>query len=114
MRTLMRGDWIATALDAVARGAPLPAPFDDDERAWFRLRTDDRVPRTTVTSPDGRYEDCVQQSTAFHAMFTARDDDPLRAALDAIWYATVTFGRERYPELFTELRREFPAVSAHG
>lgn len=85
-------EWIAPALAAMDRGEPLPPPFDDDRRAWDLLLSDARVPRTLVTSPDGRLDNCLQQAMAFPALFSALEPDPLRAALDALWSAAVAFG----------------------
>jgi hypothetical protein len=107
-------EWIAPALAAMDRGEPLPPPFDDDQRAWgMLLLSDARVPRTLVTSPDGRLDNCLQQAMAFPALFAALEQDPLRAALDALWSAAVAFGHGRYQVLFAEVRQAFPAVAAH-
>ncbi|MCT2583066.1 hypothetical protein [Actinophytocola gossypii] len=105
-------DWIDAALAAMDRGEPLPAPFGgDDQQAWQLLFADERVPSTLVTSPDGRLDNCSQQAMAFPAVFSAREADPLRAAVDAIHNAAVAFGYGRHPVLFAELRRAFPAVA---
>jgi hypothetical protein len=106
-------DWIAPALDAMDRGEPLPSPFDgDDTRAWDQLFSDERIPRTVVTSLDGEYSNLLQQAMAFPALFSAREKDPLSAAIDALWNAAVAFGRERNQALFGEIRREFPVLAA--
>lgn len=106
-------DWIAAALDAMDRNEPLPRPFDgDDNRAWDLLFSDERVPSTVVTSLDGRYSNFLQQAMAFPAIFSARERDPLSAALDALWNAAVAFGRGRYQLLFSEVRQAFPSLSA--
>ncbi|WP_328606949.1 hypothetical protein OG943_44850 [Amycolatopsis sp. NBC_00345] len=104
-------EWIAPALAAMDRGEALPSLFDDDRQAWDLLLTDERVPRTTATSPDGRHDNCLQQAMAFPALFSAREPDPLRAAFDALWSAAVTFGYGRHGVLFTEVRQVFPAVA---
>jgi hypothetical protein len=104
-------EWIAHALAAMDRGESLPAPFDDDRRAWDLLLSDERVPRTTVTSPDGTRDNCLQQAMAFPAVFSAREQDPLCAALDALWSAAVAFGHGQHQALFTEVREAFPAVA---
>ncbi len=110
-------DWIAPALAAMDRGDPLPPPFDGDGRpgsskpAFDRLRSDRRVPRTAVPSPDGRFGQCHQQSMALPAIFSARQEDPLRAALDALHSGAAGFGRDRYPALFTEVREAFPRLA---
>jgi hypothetical protein len=105
-------EWIAPALAAMDRGEPLPSPFDHDQRAWELLLSDAGVPQTLVTSPDGRLDNCLQQAMAFPALFAALEQDPLRAALDALWSAAVTFGHSRHQVLFTEVRQAFPAVAA--
>ena len=103
-------EWIAPALAAMDRGEALPPLFDDDRQAWDLLFTDERVPRTTTTSPDGSHDNCLQQAMAFPALFSAREPDPLCAALDALWSAAVTFGHGRYGLLFSEVRQAFPTL----
>ncbi|WP_406634984.1 hypothetical protein [Amycolatopsis sp. WGS_07] len=104
-------EWIAPALAAMDRGAPLPPPFDGDRRAaWDRLFADEQVPHTLATSPDGQHDNCLQQAMAFPAVFSAREPDPLAAAFDALWDAAVTFGYGRHGVLFTEVRQAFPAL----
>jgi hypothetical protein len=105
--------WIAAALDAMDRGEPLPWPFDgDDRRAWDLLFSDEQVPRTIVTSLDGRHSNFRQQAAAFPALFSAREQDPLNAAIDALWNASAAFGRDRLQVLFSEVRQAFPALAA--
>lgn len=105
-------DWIAAALDAMDRGEPLPRPFDgDDRRAWDLLFSDERVPSTLVASLDGLHGSFLQQAMAFPALFSAREQDPLGAALDALWNAAVAFGYGQYPVLFGEVRQAFPALA---
>jgi hypothetical protein len=106
-------EWIAPALAAMDRGEPLPPPLDDERRAWDLLLSDARVPRTLVTSPDGRLDNCLQQAMAFPALFSTLEQDPLRAALDALWSAAVAFGHGRHQVLFSEVRQAIPAVAAH-
>ena len=105
-------DWIAAALDAMDRGESLPWPFDgDDRRAWDLLFSDKRVPSTLVTSLDGLHSNFLQQAMAFPALFSAREQDSLSAALDALWNAAVAFGHGRYQVLFSEVRQAFPALA---
>jgi hypothetical protein len=105
-------DWISPALNAMDRGEPLPRPFDgDDRRAWDQLFSDERVPHTLVTSLDGLHSNLLQQAMALPALFSAREQDPLSAAIDALWNAAITFGRGRNQALFAEIRREFPALA---
>ncbi|PKW13115.1 hypothetical protein [Saccharopolyspora spinosa] len=105
--------WIAPALEAMDRGEPLPEPFDDDRKAWERLLSDERVPRTTTTSLDGRHDNYLQQAMAFPALFSARDEDPLCATFGALWAGAVAFGYGRHGVLFGEVRQAFPAIAEH-
>ncbi|GHJ21115.1 hypothetical protein [Streptomyces albus] len=41
-------DWVAPALAAMAEGRALPAPFDDEDRAWDVLEGEQRIRRSTV------------------------------------------------------------------
>jgi hypothetical protein len=84
-------DWIAAGLRAVEQGLPLPAPLDDEVHAWQVLWADDRVPATTVTSPDGT-PNYSQQALALPALFAATRDDPLVAAVDAVHAAACAHG----------------------
>jgi hypothetical protein len=49
------------------------------------------------------------QAAALPAVFAAADADPLRAAVDAVTAAIVTFGKD-YPHLLQDLRDRFPEV----
>jgi hypothetical protein len=106
--------WIAPALAAMDRGEPLPPPFDGDRLPWDLLFSDEQIPSTTVTSPDGSTDNYRQQAMAFPALLSARNQDPLAAALDALWAAAVAFGHGRRQVLFTEVRRAFPAIASGG
>ncbi|MEU7582486.1 hypothetical protein AB0B50_33435 [Streptomyces sp. NPDC041068] len=102
-------DWIAPALDAAERGQPLPAPFDredDHEPVWDRLLDDPRVPQTLVASTDGSGQEMLRAALAVPALFGAVEDDPLRAAVDALFAAAVAYGPD-YGTLFTEARSAF-------
>ncbi|MFW6691914.1 hypothetical protein [Streptomyces sp. MAR4 CNX-425] len=100
---LDRIGWIAAGLDAVERGEDLPAPLDDHGRAFRRLFADPEVPETVVDSTDGLRDNVLQQAMALPALLAAADTDPLRAALDALSHAAVTWG-STYPDLFAEVR----------
>ncbi|WP_407560031.1 hypothetical protein [Streptomyces sp. 184] len=100
---LDRIGWIAAGLDAVDRGEDPPEPCDDMGRAFGRLFADPEVPETLVDSPDGRFDNVLQQAMALPALFGAAEPDPLRAALDALSHAAATWG-SAYPELFAEAR----------
>lgn len=101
--------WIAAALAAMDADEPPQFPFDHDGRlARTLLLTDEALPRTTVTSLDGATGNISQQVTAFHALLHARDPDPLKAAVKALWAGANAFGHDQYQELLDEVRREFP------
>jgi hypothetical protein len=103
--------WIAAALAAMDADEPPPFPFDHDDRlARTLLLTDEALPRTTVTSLDGATGNISQQVTAFHALLHARDPDPLKAAVRALWAGVNAFGHDQYQELLDEVRREFPVL----
>ncbi|MGC9498442.1 hypothetical protein [Streptomyces sp. WG7] len=102
-------DWIAPALAALDRGEPLPAPFDVPQRAWDRFFADDRTTHTLVDSSDGCRDNLLQQAMAMPALPAAAGPDPLRAALDALFAAAITYGTD-YPALFALARRRFPTL----
>lgn len=99
-------DWVAAALLSLDLGQPLPPPFDDHRRVWERRERDPRVPYTLVDAPEGGERNRVQQAFALPAVWGASDDDPLRAAFDALFAAVGTCGSD-YPELFAEVRATF-------
>ncbi|MGC7099192.1 hypothetical protein ACPZ19_31340 [Amycolatopsis lurida] len=99
--------WISPALAALDRGEALPAPFDAHEAVWDRFFNDPAMPSTTVTSLDGRHDNLLQQAAAIPSIFEATLDDPLEAALTALYAAAVAFGRDHYRTLLTELRASF-------
>ncbi len=85
-------DWIAAALAALDAGEPLPPPFDDHALTWQALWADERVPATTVRSPDGTADNWSQQAMTLPALLCAGDPDPLRAAVASLMHATVGGG----------------------
>jgi hypothetical protein len=99
-------DWIAKALDAVDRGDRLPSPFGDAGEAWNRLLSDSCVPRTLVTTPDGRHDNALQQAMAFPALLACDQDDPLRVVFDALHAGVVTFGQGRQEDFLAEVRQK--------
>ncbi|MFD7617074.1 hypothetical protein ACFV6W_09075, partial [Streptomyces sp. NPDC059802] len=99
-------DWIAPALAALDLGHDLPEPFDDLRRTWDRFFADRTIPHTLVDSPDGSRGGILKQAMAMPALFDAMETDPLRAALDALFAAAVTYGSD-YPRLFDEARQRF-------
>lgn len=100
-------EWIAEALERLDRGEPLPALFQDAERAWEALYSDRRAPVSEVESILGGPARMHQQSMAFPSIWAAGRPDPLQAALDALFDAAAAFG-DSHPVLFAEVRREFP------
>ena len=100
--------WIAPALEAVERGEPLPAPFDDQGEVWRLFMTDERMPRTVIRLPGGGPDNVSQQAAAIPALFGAAESDPLRAAVDALHAAGLALGDESQ-SFFSDVRRLFLA-----
>jgi hypothetical protein len=98
-------DWVAPALQALDQGQELSSPFDDPKQVWQILSSDPRAPRTTVISLDGRIPNLRRSAMAVPALRAAARPDPLDAALQALYAAAVTFGRDDYPALLDEVRR---------
>ena len=67
--------------------------MDDDQQAWARLWADDRVPSTTVTTPDGT-PNCSQQAIALPAVRAAAHEDPLAGAVDTVYFAALAAGAD--------------------
>jgi len=63
---------------------------------------------TTTTATTGRPK-IDRRAAAAPSLFAAVEADPLRAAVDALYAATITFGDE-YPRLLRDLREAFPGV----
>ncbi|MEU0763497.1 hypothetical protein ABZ351_27835 [Streptomyces microflavus] len=123
--------WVAGALAALEAGRPLPPPFDDPARMSEALRSDPRVPDTSVleavppdrapyhppppgpgapytvvVTPPGTQRALHQISQphyALPAVLAAAGPAPLIAALDAVWHALNTCG-EHWPEFLDEIR----------
>ncbi|MFC3383772.1 hypothetical protein [Couchioplanes azureus] len=94
--------WIADALAADA-DRPLPPLLTDHSAAFQRLMADPEVPHTTVTLdshpnaigvPPGGIN-IRQQSVAFAALIALASDNPLVAAIDAVYNAAVAHGDDR-------------------
>lgn len=121
--------WVAPALRALESGSPLPQPFDapvsgaqqmsiDEARAAYDpahdpfawMDRDPAVAYTTVSAFDGGPVPHSRQHMALPALRGAADDDPLKAAMDAMFAAAVSFG-DQYPALFAEVRRALPELS---
>ncbi|MFD3972377.1 hypothetical protein [Streptomyces cyaneofuscatus] len=123
--------WVADALAALEAGRPLPPPFDDPAGLSKALRSDPRVPDTSVLEavpperppyeppppgPGDPYTVMVtfprtpralnrisQPHYALPAVLAAAGPAPLIAALDAVWHALNTCG-EHYPAFLDEIR----------
>jgi hypothetical protein len=65
-----------------------------------------------AVSLDGRIDNMLQQAMAFPALLAAREEDPLEAAIDALWAAATAFGYGREHVLFSELRQAFPGLAS--
>jgi hypothetical protein len=100
-------DWVAPALRALDEGQQLPPPFGDREQVWQMFFSDPRVPQTIVVSLDDRHPNPLRSAMAVPALFDAAGPDPLDAALQALYAAAVTFGRDNYPALLEEVRRTY-------
>jgi len=100
-------NWAAPALRALDLGRDLPPPFTDKAQLWRTLFDDPRAPHTTVVSLDGRIPNMRQAAMALPALLVAAGPDPLDAALQALYCAAVTFGRDHYPALLEEVRGSY-------
>ncbi|MEU6074820.1 hypothetical protein [Micromonospora sp. NPDC047074] len=95
--------WIADALAAAEADRPLPRSFTEQGGAAFhRLLSDPEVPRTTVPlrrDPGafgrGGVTEILQQAAAFPALIALANDDPLVAAIDAVYNAAIAHGDDR-------------------
>ncbi|MBM7494445.1 hypothetical protein JOD64_005667 [Micromonospora luteifusca] len=96
--------WIADALAAAEADRPLPSSFTDQSgtAAFHRLLSDPEVPHTTVTLHFGstafgtrHVSEALQQAAAFPALIALANDDPLAAAIDAVYNAAIAHGDER-------------------
>lgn len=101
---LERIGWVAEALAAAEADRPLPQPFTEQNgaAAFNRLLSDPEVPHTTVTlhlparaSGTRRVTDALQQAAAFPALIALANDDPLAAAIDAVYNAAIAHGDDR-------------------
>jgi hypothetical protein len=103
-------DWVKPALAALERGELLP--FADLGGAFRLLDADPHVRRTTVASYDGQFEHVSPQHMAVPALWSAAAEDRLRAGLESLFHAMVTFGIE-YQRLLSEVREAFPELNTH-
>lgn len=117
--------WVAPALKLLDSGFPLPAPFDnpvvptpsmsiEEYRAAYDpahdpldfMARDSTVVYTTVAAFDGGSMRHSRQHAALPALRGAAADDPLKAAMDALFAAAVSFG-DQYSALFGDVRAAF-------
>ncbi|MFI7644538.1 hypothetical protein ACIBTZ_00465 [Micromonospora sp. NPDC049460] len=96
--------WIADALADAEAGRPLPRTFTEQSgtAAFRRLLSDPEVPHTTVPLRlDPRacgtrgVTEMLQQAAAFPALIALADDDPLVAAINAVYNAAIAHGDDR-------------------
>ncbi|WP_405799610.1 hypothetical protein [Streptomyces sp. NBC_01506] len=84
-------DWVASTLESLDRGGELAPPFDEPERVWELLFSDERVPSKVVNVP--RSGTAISQPhLAVPAVFAAAGPDPLQSAVDALFAAAATYG----------------------
>jgi hypothetical protein len=102
-------DWVRPALDALDRGEALPPPFDDERRVWDLLLGEDVELHAVVASATDPAPGIWPPAAAVPAIFGAVQPEPLRAALDAVFAATVTFGDDHRRFLW-DLRESFPTL----
>ncbi|MFD0597251.1 hypothetical protein ACFQZ4_37360 [Catellatospora coxensis] len=104
MAGLEQVGWIAEAPAAADAARPLrPLLTEQGGAAAFnRLLSDPEVPRTTVAFyPDPRVfrtqeiTEMLQQAAAFPALIALAIEDPLAAAIDAVYNAAIAHGDER-------------------
>ncbi|MEH1056882.1 hypothetical protein V6U89_16960 [Micromonospora sp. CPCC 206171] len=96
--------WIADALAAAEADRPLPRSFTEQSgtAAFNRLLSDPEVPHTTIPLRlDPRaiggcgVTEMLQQAAAFPALIALANDEPLVAAIDAVYNAAVAHGDDR-------------------
>ncbi|WP_433132514.1 hypothetical protein ACQPWW_13355 [Micromonospora sp. CA-240977] len=96
--------WISDALADAEANRPLPRSFTEQSgtAAFQRLLSDPEVPHTTVTlrlTPTGSrtldVTEARQQAAAFPALIALTNDDPLAAAIDAVYNAAIAHGDDR-------------------
>ncbi|WP_172386266.1 hypothetical protein [Streptomyces sp. MNP-20] len=100
----------ARATWALRVGEELPALLGDREAAWQWFFAQKNLPHTFVRPPHDSGNEVLQQAMAMIALFAAAREDPLRAALDALYAAAATYG-SAYPRLLTEVREAFPDLN---
>ncbi|HWS39106.1 MAG TPA: hypothetical protein VN408_40985 [Actinoplanes sp.] len=100
---LDRIGWIAEALEAVEAGGPLPRAITADPGDTSRrLFEDPATPRTTVTLPGGP-PNFHRASVAFPALLALAAEDPLPAAIDAVYGAACAHGVEGYATFLNQI-----------
>jgi hypothetical protein len=106
-------DWVATALDALDRGEPVPPPFDHLPDAFARLgdgaATSQRLVIVHGEDRVGPAPRIDRRYAAIPAVPAAALDDPLRAALDALHAAAIAHAGG-VSQFLDEVRQEFPSL----
>jgi hypothetical protein len=97
-------DWIGEALEAVEAGGQLPAACTEDhgQAAFRRVLDDPATPYTSITLPGGP-PNFLQQSAAFPALLVLAFEDPLAAAIDAVYTAAIAHGEDGYAAFLAEV-----------
>ncbi|HEX6685678.1 MAG TPA: hypothetical protein VF062_23080 [Candidatus Limnocylindrales bacterium] len=111
--------WIADALAGAEADRPLPRSFtaQGGAAAFNRLLTDPEAPQTTVplrvdpimSGTRGGVTEILQQAAAFPAVIALANDDPLVAAIDAVFNAAIAHGDD--PRPLPRRRPRRPALS---
>jgi hypothetical protein len=101
-RARLSVDWVTSALAALRRGLPLPPPFTDPTQVDALLRAEPpanpQLHNVDVCNGRPVYADWLgttgtpMRVAAVETIYAAAQEDPLRAALDAVWAAAVTWG----------------------
>ncbi|MGK5440408.1 hypothetical protein ACSNN7_01040 [Micromonospora sp. URMC 105] len=96
--------WIADALAAAEADRPLPRSFTEQSgtAAFNQLLSDPEMPHATITlhlaseaSGTRRVAGVLQQAVAFPALIALANDNPLAAAIDAVYNAAIAHGDDR-------------------
>jgi hypothetical protein len=97
-------DWVVPALRALDQGQQCHRPSTN----VTGYSSDSRVPHGVVPSLRlGGPPSMSQPHMAVPALFDAAGPDSLDAALQALYAAAVTFGRDNYPALLEEVRHSY-------
>jgi hypothetical protein len=113
-------DWLAPAWAALDRGEPAPESIADMKAQWNRIRGEAPVRiemfmvgesnRSTSGLASFLDHPVDPVAMALPALAAAGLPDPLQAALESLWAAATTYGRD-HPAFLAEVRRAFPELA---